>query len=188
MALFIMLAMSWGVSLAALLLGAATDLKDRIIPNKLVLLIAASGLTASLVLRPELVWVSLLGAVLVLVGLGVLSHYDLLGGGDVKLVSALTLLVPPHHIGVLLIAIALAGGALGCIYYTLRCVLKRQGARSDPSSLDRPPGGFQGLLTRERTRIAAGEPMPYALAVLGGVAGYIAGVVPQCLSATSCSL
>ncbi len=182
-------ALPWLVSLVALFVCAANDLKHRIIPNRWVLLIAASGLALTLALRPEQVWISLLAAAMILVGLGVLAHFDLIGGGDVKLISALTLLVPPAQIGALLILIALAGGVLGCLYFAARYRLQSAASpQVDRAGGSRPASRPQRLAARERARIAAGEPMPYALAVFGGLISYIARELPQCFSATSCSV
>jgi prepilin peptidase CpaA len=189
MGLNIMHALPWLVSLVALFVCAANDLKHRIIPNRWVVLIAASGLALALALRPEQVWISLLATAVILVGLGVLAHFDLIGGGDVKLISALTLLVPLEQIGSLLILIALAGGVLGCFYFAARYRLQRAPApQNDPGGSGRPASRLQHLVARERARIAAGEHMPYALAIFGGLISYIARELPQCFSATSCSV
>jgi prepilin peptidase CpaA len=189
MGLHIMHALPWLVGLVALFACAANDLTHRIIPNRWVVLIAVSGLAQGLALRPELVWISLLAAAITLVGLGVLAHFDLIGGGDVKLISALTLLVSPEHIGSLLLLIALAGGVLACLYFAARYRLQRAAApQADRPGLDRPASRLQRLVERERIRIASGEPMPYALAVFVGLVSYIARELPQCLSATSCSV
>jgi prepilin peptidase CpaA len=176
----------WAVALAALTASAWTDLKDRIIPNELVGLAAASGLGLSLALRPDETWIGMLTATLMLFGLGVIAHHGIIGGGDVKLISAATLLVPPAHIGQLLAAIAIAGGVLSCAYLAARAALKRGHVRAAV------PGGQNdqnagGWFSDECARIAAGGPMPYALAILGGVAGTVAGELPQCLSASFCS-
>jgi prepilin peptidase CpaA len=189
MALLIMVAFLWSISLIALLLSATTDLRDRIIPNELVLLIAASGLAMGLITRPELLPVSLLAAFIVLMGLGVLSHFDVMGGGDVKLIAALSLLVAPQQIGSLLLGIMLAGGLLGGLYYVARHRLARRIAvPSDAGRAVRRNGRLSTLAESERARIAAGEPMPYALAITGGVLAHIASVMPQCFSGISCSL
>lgn len=189
MGLPIMHAIPWVVTLVALFLSAATDLKDRIVPNELVMLIAASGLALGLALRADQIWVSLLAAILVLGGLGVLAHYDLLGGGDVKLIAALTLLVPPERIGQLLIGIVLAGGLLGCVYLAARHMLRRRAVpQSDGAGPDRQASRFGRLVKQECARIEAGEPMPYALAVFVGAVSHVARELPQCCSAISCSL
>lgn len=191
MILHVFHAVLWATALAALLASAWTDLKIRIIPNELAGLVAICGLCLGLIFRPEQIWISLPAALLVLFGLGVLAHYNLMGGGDVKLISAATLLVPPAHIGQLLLFIALSGGLLSCAYIFARHALKRSGSAASSGS-DAEAGGSsddgEGWFSHECARIAAGGPMPYALAILGGVAATIAGELPQCLLANSCSL
>jgi prepilin peptidase CpaA len=181
----------WVLALTALLTSAWMDLKDRIIPNDLVILVGGSGLGLSLMLRPEQIWISLLGAVLVLVALGVLAHYGMMGGGDVKLISATTLLVPPEHIGELMVLIALTGGLLSGVYLVARLALRR--SRPGRAAVSTETAGGHGRIPDSRFsdeyfRVAAGQPMPYALAILGGVVVFIARELLQCLSANFCSL
>ena len=182
-------ALLWAAALAALLASAWTDLKDRIIPDELVGAVAASGLCLGLMLAPGQVWVSLIIAVLVLFGLGVLAHFGLIGGGDVKLISATTLLVPPGQVWQLMVLIALAGGLLSCVYLFLRYAL-RAGVlgklRSSAEAAAEARPAMRGSFSNECARIAEGGPLPYALAILGGVAGTFAGELPQCLSANFC--
>jgi prepilin peptidase CpaA len=176
-------AVLWTVVLAGLFWGAATDLKERIIPNELVILIALTGLTLSLVSQPGQVWISLIAAALVFLGFGLLCRYGMIGGGDVKLMAAVTLLVPPQEVGKLLIAIALAGGVLSCVYlgasFMVRCV------PAENPSLEADGGA---ALTRwfklESVRIASRKQAPYAIAILGGVIWHVAGD-PICFSAMS---
>ncbi len=181
----------WVLALTALLTSAWMDLKDRIIPNDLVILVGGSGLGLSLMLRPEQIWISLLVAVLALITLGVLAHYGMMGGGDVKLISATTLLVPPEHIGELMVLIALTGGLLSGVYLVGHWVLRR--SHPGRAAVSTEAAGGHGRVpdswfSNEYLRIAAGQPMPYALAILGGMAVFIAGELLQCLSANFCSL
>jgi prepilin peptidase CpaA len=169
----------WAIALTALLASAYNDLKDRIIPNELVCLVAASGIALGLLLRPGQIHISLLAAICLLFALGVLAHFYLMGGGDVKLISATALVVPPADIGRLLVFIALAGGLLSCAYLLAHRTLKR----GRPGGLDQ---GGHGWLSREGARIASGDSVPYGVAILGGLAGMIAGEIPRCLSAGFC--
>ena len=180
---------SWAAILILLAVSAKTDLKDRIIPNELVAAVAAIGLIQGLAARPGLVWFSLLAAAIVFCGLGVLSHFKIIGGGDTKLISAVTFLVPPDHVGQLLIEIALAGGLLSCFYLAAHYGLKRQRASHSATLEIAPPeSGHARMIETERVRIAAGDSLPYAVAVLGGVGIYLARESFQCLYAISCSL
>jgi prepilin peptidase CpaA len=168
------LIVSWLTSLSLLSVAAGTDLKDRRIPNEIVAAVAAIGLTQGLIARPGQVWLSLLVAFVVFCGLGVLSYYRIIGGGDLKLISAVTLLVPPERVGQLLIEIALAGGVLGCFYLLARYALRSASATSSGAAeVVRPEAGFALTIQTERVRIAAGGSLPYALAVLGGALIYV---------------
>jgi prepilin peptidase CpaA len=182
-------AVLWTVALTALIATAWTDLKDRIIPNELAAVVAMSGLCISLMLRPEQVWISLIVAVLVVIGLGVLAHFGMMGGGDVKLIGATTLLVPLDQIGQLMAFIAVAGGLLSCVYLFLRRFVRTDSLAKSPSHAEAVAamdGESRGLFSNECARIAAGGPMPYAFAIVGGVAGTFAGEIPRCLSANFC--
>jgi prepilin peptidase CpaA len=165
---------SWLASLILLSVAAGTDLKDRRIPNEIVAAVAAVGLTQGLITRPGQIWLSLLVASVVFCGLAVLSRYRIIGGGDLKLISAVTLLVPPEHVGQLLIEIALAGGVLSCIYllapYALRSGLATSFAAAEVTE---PEVGFDLKIRKKRVRIGAGGLLPYAVAILGGALIYV---------------
>jgi prepilin peptidase CpaA len=165
-----------GASLTSLILlsvAAATDLKQRRIPNGIVAAVAAIGLTQGIIARPGQVWLSLLVAFIVLYALGTLAHHQVIGGGDAKLISAVTLLVPPAGAGQILIDIALAGGVLSCIYLLARFALgSLPAASSGAGEVARPEAGIALTVRTERVRIAAGGPLPYAVAVLGGALIY----------------
>ncbi len=163
------------MSLIVLSVSAATDLKDRIIPNELVVTVAALGLLQSLAFAPELILRSTLAALLVFFVLAPFAYNKIIGGGDLKLISATTLLVPPTHVGMLLLQIALVGGALSCLYIAARYLLQNL-HRVDVAAevATSPAANFATVVEKERGRILAGGPLPYAVAVLGGVIVYIA--------------
>ncbi|ACK51611.1 peptidase A24A prepilin type IV [Methylocella silvestris BL2] len=168
-------AIPWTAALIVLVASAIRDVKDRIIPNEYVVVIAVIGVAQCVALRPGLAWVSLLVAAGTLLGLGVLAHWNLIGGGDVKLISAVTLLVPPNQAPVLLIGIALAGGVLSCIYLAAHYGFRRTKlSQAGEADFVPPMSGFARLVKAEHARIAAGDSLPYALAILGGVTGYMA--------------
>jgi prepilin peptidase CpaA len=181
------------VSVAALFAVALVDLRNRIVPNRLVLVVAACGVGRRLLSAPGLIWFDLLAAASIVVALGFLAHHEWIGGGDVKLIAAVTLLFPFSDAGALLLGIAVAGGLIGLAYLAMRATATRIPkpgyCPADPrEDTQDTPWGLEHLLSGERMRIAAGEPMPYALAVLGGVIYRIVSEAIQCLSATSCSL
>jgi prepilin peptidase CpaA len=187
MSVLIVQAIPWAASLAALIGSAASDLKARIIPNEFSVVIAICGVALSLRLGSGEFWISVLAAVSVFVALGFLAHYGLIGGGDVKLITAVTLLVPPGSVGLLLIEIALAGGIVSLFYFAAGHLLRRLPQFRASIAKTRRKSGFGKWLRRESSRIARGYPVPYALAVLGGVATHIVRELPQCLFAVSCS-
>jgi len=189
MTLLIIRTILWSASLGLLVVCAGTDLRKRIILNEMVILIAAIGLALSLTSHPGRVWVGLLAAFILLCGLWVLVGYDLLGGGDAKLIAAVTLLVPPDRIGLLLLSIALAGGLLSGAYLAAHRMANRSPLpRCAAADIPYPTSGFNRFLRNEHARIATGESVPYALAVLGGVSVYLTYGLYQCSFATSCLL
>jgi prepilin peptidase CpaA len=162
------------VGVAALVAAALVDLRSRIVPNRLVLIIAVCGIGIQLLSSPGWIWLSLLASASIVVVLGLLAHHDLMGGGDVKLIGAVALLFPASEILSLLLSVAIAGGAMSCIYLVLRAnvmrIPKARFCSSDPhEETQNMSWSRENLLSGERLRIAAGEPMPYAFAVLGGV-------------------
>jgi prepilin peptidase CpaA len=174
----------WTAGIAMLAAGAGTDLKNRIIPNELVLAVALCGIGLRLASEPRLIWLSLLAAVIVFCAFGILSHYHMIGGGDLKLITAVTLFVPPNRAGELLTGIVLSGGVLSCIYLALRYAFKR--GWLSPFGATRPPGRLAQTIKTERTRILTDNTMPYAVAVLAGVCAYGARELLTCFYATSC--
>jgi prepilin peptidase CpaA len=181
------------VSLVALFAAALVDLRHRIVPNRLVLVIATCGVGRRLWSAPGLIWFDLLAAASIVIVLGLLAHHEWIGGGDVKLIGAVALLFPLSDVGALLLSIAVAGGLMSCAYLAMRATVtkiqKPQFCSADAQKNTQDTmWGFEHLLRGERMRIAAGEPMPYALAVLGGVIYLIVSEAIQCLSATFCSL
>jgi prepilin peptidase CpaA len=177
----------WTGVIAGLLWASATDLKMRIIPDEVVLLIALSGVALCLAAHPAQVWLSLLAAAAVFLGAAFLCRSGMIGGGDVKLLAAVTLLFPPHETGTLLLEIALAGGVLSCAYLGASFMLKAVPLRRAP--LDSQDGAALSRWFRlESERIASRKEVPYGIAILGGVIWHIAGGSPKCFFAMSCSL
>ncbi len=159
-----------GMILACLSVAVATDLASRIIPNRLVLLVLSASIALRMLSEPGPLWLGLLGLAAVLAALSVLASRDLVGWGDAKLIAAVSIAVPPDRLLTLLLAIALAGGILSCLYLAFRFILQRSTSPPVPAL---PASEVLPLLFRvagrECARIRAGEPMPYAIAIFGGV-------------------
>jgi prepilin peptidase CpaA len=159
------------ITLACLFIAIVTDLACRIIPNRLtvVILFCSVGLRLESGFRPLLA--SLICAAAILAALGLLASYDLIGWGDAKLIAAISTAVPADRVIPLLFAITLAGGVLSGAYLAARYALRRA---VPTCTLVEPQAGrllgLRRLVNREGTRILANEPMPYALAILGGFA------------------
>ena len=84
-----------------------------------------------------------------------------LGGGDVKLLAAVSLVVPAAAVPALLLAIVLAGGVLAAVHMVLR-------GRLAPPSPARPAGALRRILRCEGWRIRRGAPLPYGVAIAAG--------------------
>ncbi len=184
----------WAAVLAVLAIAAGIDLQRRIIPNEAVALVAAGGAILSLLSRPGSAPVSLLLCMLVFLALLVAAHLNALGAGDAKLVAAATLLVPPDRVAALLMAIALTGGLLSVVYLAAFHGLKharaakRHGTHTTSDGGRHPAGSFAQFRRAGTARMRAGYSVPYAVAVLGGVALYLASELYQCSSGIFCSL
>ncbi len=144
----------------ALLFAAAHDVAVRTVPNMVCLVIAAAGLARSAWdgwLAP-----ALFGAVLVFAAGWYCWRRGWFGGGDVKLLTACVLLVPPGAVPTLILCTALAGGAMALCYVSLARLLPRR-----PSP--RPEGLPRRVWRAERWRIRRGLSLPYSCAIAAGV-------------------
>jgi prepilin peptidase CpaA len=157
--------------LACLSVAIVTDLANRIIPNRLVIVVLLCSMGVRMGAGPVALLASLLSATAVLAALGLLASNDLLGWGDVKLIAALTIAVPVTRVIPLLFAIVMAGGVLSCLYLAMRYALRDAAPTLNSAELESGRRlAIRRLADREGARIRANEPMPYALAVLGGFA------------------
>jgi prepilin peptidase CpaA len=142
-----------------LLVAALHDAAARTIPNA----IPATMALAGVVLR---VWAGdlLLGfgiAAALMAILFVLWLRGYIGGGDMKLIPAVALALPPSSVPAFILFVSIAGGILGLIYLALSFVVRRP-----------RPGPRQGLLARvlkaEAWRVHRRGPLPYAVAIAIG--------------------
>ena len=161
--------MSWTFTLPALFLlslAAWRDVATRTIPNVACAALAALGVT----LRATEGWYALavsvaVAAVIFLVLL--LCHArGLLGGGDVKLLTALALGLPPMASWDLIVATSLVGGVLALLYL----LMQRLPARRLTLPVRIGDNTLQRVLAVESWRIRRRGPMPYGVAIAIGAA------------------
>ena len=149
------------IALATALLAYAAfnDLATRRIPNWVSALVALLG--HALRIQAGQFAAGLIVAALAFGGLYLLWTRGWIGGGDVKLLAATTLLAPPDQVLNLLLAVSLAGGVLSVIYLLLiRLRLPPLPAGS------RTP--LRRVLRAEGWRIRRRGPLPYACAISAG--------------------
>lgn len=144
---------------ALLTYAAVHDIATRQIPNRIPLFIALLG--AGLRLGYGQLAPGLAAAACAFGGLYLLWRQGWIGGGDVKLLAATTLLAPPAQVLNLLLAVSLAGGVLSIIYLLLI------GLRLPPVPAgSRTP--LRRVLRAENWRIRRRGPLPYACAISAG--------------------
>ena len=149
------------VAVTLLLVAALGDFAIRMVSNKLSLLLALDGLLLQSMHGNCLA--ACLASLAVFTGAMVCWRAHLMGGGDVKLLAAAALLVPPRLVPGLIVVVALAGGTLGLLYVALRLLIGKPPARQSRALLWR-------LLRIEHYRISRGFSLPYASAIAAGAA------------------
>ena len=155
----------------SLLFAAAHDVAVRTVPNLISLIVAAAGLGMN-ALHGQL-GAALFGGALVFSGCWYCWRHGWIGGGDVKLLSACALLVPPALVPALVLSTAVAGGLLSLLYLALSVGLARllpAGAAAHTAGAAAPPTGLLKRVWRaERRRIRRRLSLPYACAICAGV-------------------
>jgi prepilin peptidase CpaA len=138
----------------ALLLGAAvSDLLRFRIPNAIVLAIAVLFVAAALIAPGKVAWLGHLGAgVTVLVCTAVMFHFNVMGGGDAKMLAAVAFWTGFSSLVPFLVVVSVIGGVLALALLVIRFVCKRI------PSVDWP------------RLLLPGNPMPYGVAIGGGAA------------------
>ena len=142
-----------------LLAAAATDVSIRVVPNAVSAVLTIDGVLAGLLAHGLVP--SLAAALCVFVPSVVLWRHGLIGGGDAKLLTAVSLLVPASSVPSLVLTIAIAGGALALIYWLAGRVIVAPTTKPDARLLRR-------LVRIESYRMRRGFSLPYAVAISGG--------------------
>jgi prepilin peptidase CpaA len=150
----------WTLSLIVLGLAAVSDFRHRILPNRMALLTAVCGLAIRLMTDPRALGWSIGIALLLLSVLGAAAGRQWIGGGDAKLMAAVTLLMPPGGVTALLLSIAISGGILSGLYLVAHALTRRAGARSRDAA--RYPAAI--------LHIAMSRSVPYGVAIFAGAA------------------
>ena len=149
-----------------LLLAALHDIAWRSIPNWIPGMLALDGLARHAMFGQILASIAAAAAVLLVAAL--LWRRGLMGGGDVKLLAATSLLPQPALVLSLIAAVAFAGGILSCIYLALRRITR-------PPAAQPPQHRLARILRVEQRRIRACRSLPYAVAIAGGALFIMAG-------------
>jgi prepilin peptidase CpaA len=151
-------------TIAALLVAAAwRDLAVRRIPDPVSGGVAAASVALRATEGPGAAALSLAAAAALFLVLFAGFARGLLGGGDVKLATAVALGLPPAGVWQFVVATALIGGLLSALYLILiRLRLPRRA----------PPGRRAALPARvaaaERWRVTRRGPLPYGIAIAAG--------------------
>jgi prepilin peptidase CpaA len=150
------------LAVSILLLRAAwCDIVSRTIPDALPLLLVAVGALSRLVESVSSI-VASCGVASLLFCLLLIAHSrGLLGGGDVKLITALTIGLSPFDTCRFVIATALAGGVLSGLYVLLSFVPYITSQARRKSLLGR-------ILAIEAWRMRKRGPLPYGVAIAAG--------------------
>jgi len=149
----------------ALLFAAAHDVAVRTVPNRVSLIVAVAGLGLQMLDR-QLV-PALFGCLLVFAGTWQCWRRGWIGGGDVKLLSACALLVPPVLVPELLLSTAIAGGVLALSYLALARLLPAWLSRGNAAP--RSDRLIRRIWRAELRRIRRRLSLPYACAISAGV-------------------
>ena len=158
--------MSW-IALIALFLEilllvyvAIIDIATRLIRNEICLALALLGI-ASQFANPMQVAQSLIVATILLLLLLVIYQWGRIGGGDVKLLVALAIGLPPTGVIQLLTITALAGGVLALVHLMMRLLPYPKLAPAGSSLVRR-------VYAIERWRHLRHAPLPYGVAIACG--------------------
>lgn len=148
------------LGIALLLYVATLDVATRLIRNDVCLLLALLGIAGQLASPMQLIE-SLIAATILFLLLFALYQRGGIGGGDVKLLVALAIGLPPTGLIQLLTITSLAGGVLALVHLVMR-VLPYPRLAPVGSSLARR------VYAIERWRHVRHAPLPYGVAIACG--------------------
>jgi prepilin peptidase CpaA len=146
-------------SIAILLAAALHDIVARTVPNWMAATLALLGL-ASQILHGHPIAGPAAGLAVFLLA-AFCWRRGWMGGGDVKLLGAAAIVVPPGDVANFVAAVTLTGALLALVYLGARRITPAPDAQ-------RPARLVARALRAERWRIRRGGPLPYACAIATG--------------------
>jgi len=144
-----------------LLAAAATDITARIIPNRICALLAILAVARLPFSDPSQLMLSIATTALLFAGLFHLCSRGFLGGGDVKLLSALAIGLSVASLLQLLTVMSLTGGVMALLHLVLRRLPRPALPQAGSPFLRR-------IYAIERWRNLRGAPLPYGVAIAAG--------------------
>jgi prepilin peptidase CpaA len=156
-----LLALATALRVGLLMAACWSDLASRLIPDRACLALGVVGAVVRLLAGPAALAQSLAAAAALFLLLFLLHARRIVGGGDVKLMAAVALGLPPLGTMRFVFATALAGGALALLHLAARHLPRPALAPAGASILRR-------LWIVERWRILRRAPLPYGVAIACG--------------------
>ncbi len=147
---------------ATLIYAALHDVAARTIPHTTCAIVALIGL--ALRLADGQVIFSLTVDVIVFVCCTLCWLRGWMGGGDVKLLTAAAVFVPPAAVGSMIISTTLFGGIVAVAYLVARTIVRR----IPPPNRAAPRNFLARVLRAEHWRLLRGAPLPYGSAIAAG--------------------
>jgi prepilin peptidase CpaA len=147
--------------LTLLAAGAWQDIATRTIPDEVSALLFVGGGLARLIQGPQELFYSGIGALVLFLLFMFAYSRGLIGGGDVKLMTAFAIGLSPSDCYRFVVATALAGGVLGIIYLLLS-------RRLVPMRMSRHASLLKRVIAAEAWRIRRRGPLPYGIAIAAG--------------------
>jgi prepilin peptidase CpaA len=148
-------------TLALLMLTAWCDITTRTIPDTLCLLLLAVGGSTRILDGPAAIALSIATALLLFSLLLLAFSRGLIGGGDIKIMTAMAIGLSPFDSYRFVVATAVAGGVLAVVYILLSHRL-HDSRRTQPLSLLRRVAAIESWRIRRRGSL------PYGVAIAAG--------------------